>query len=107
MAVIFEAFELARRLACPLRNCGRRSRPAPDSLTLREIEQVRFTWHVKDTANAYSMAEPVDMPLPLTEASRQAMLEITSPALRPAPAGRRPRRRPGRRMTRRAAEESH
>jgi 3-hydroxyisobutyrate dehydrogenase-like beta-hydroxyacid dehydrogenase len=78
IAVIFEAFELARRLGVPAPKLREALKTGPtDSRTMREIEQMRFTWHVKDIANAYAMAEPLDMPLPLTEASRRAMLEIT------------------------------
>ena len=78
IAVIFEAFELARRLGVPAPKLREALKTGPtDSRTLREIEQMRFTWHVKDIANAYAMAEPLNMPLPLTEASRQAMLSIT------------------------------
>jgi hypothetical protein len=40
---------------------------------------MRFTWHAKDLANAFAMAEPVGLDLPMAETSRQAMLEINVP----------------------------
>lgn len=50
-----------------------------DSRTLRELEQMRFTWHKKDLANAFAMAQTVDPPieLPVAATAREAMLEIT------------------------------
>lgn len=80
IAVIYEAFELARRLGVSVPKLREALKTGPtDSRTLREIEDMRFTWHAKDLANAFTMAEPVDMPLPVAEVSRQAMLEITVP----------------------------
>lgn len=78
IAIIFEAFELARRLGVSPPKLREALKTGPtDSRTLREIEEMRFTWHAKDLANAFSMAAPVDLPLPMAETSRQAMLEIT------------------------------
>jgi len=78
IAVIYEAFELARRLDVSVPKLREALKTGPtDSRTLREIEEMRFTWHAKDLANAFTMATPVDMSLPLAETSRQAMLEIT------------------------------
>ena len=50
-----------------------------DSRTLRELELMRFTWHKKDLANAFAMAQTVDPPieLPVAATAREAMLEIT------------------------------
>ncbi len=50
-----------------------------DSRTLREIEQMRFTWHKKDLANAFAMAQTVEPPieLPVAATAREAMLSIT------------------------------
>ena len=80
IAVIYEAFELARRLGVSVPKLREALKTGPtDSRTLREIEDMRFTWHAKDLANAFTMAEPVNMPLPVAEVSRQAMLEITVP----------------------------
>lgn len=78
IAVISEAFEFARaygvsgpRLRAALETSSTNSR------TLREIEEMRFTWHAKDLANALSMASPKDVSLPMSEASQRAMLDIT------------------------------
>ncbi len=50
-----------------------------DSRTLRELEQMRFTWHKKDLANAFAMAQTVEPPiaLPVAATAREAMLSIT------------------------------
>jgi 3-hydroxyisobutyrate dehydrogenase-like beta-hydroxyacid dehydrogenase len=50
-----------------------------DSRTLRELEQMRFTWHKKDLANAFAMAQTVEPPieLPVAATARGAMLSIT------------------------------
>lgn len=80
ISVIVEAFELARRLGVSVPKLRAALKTGPtDSRTLRELEDMRFTWHAKDLANAVAMAEPVSMPLPVAETSRQAMLEITVP----------------------------
>ncbi|MEX2291629.1 MAG: NAD(P)-dependent oxidoreductase [Mycobacteriales bacterium] len=80
ISVIVEAFELARRLGVSVPKLRAALETGPtDSRTLRELEDMRFTWHAKDLANASAMAEPVSMPLPVAEISRQAMLEITVP----------------------------
>jgi 3-hydroxyisobutyrate dehydrogenase-like beta-hydroxyacid dehydrogenase len=80
IAVIYEAFELARRLGVAPPKLREALKTGPtDSRTLREIEDMRFTWHAKDLANAFAMAEPVGLDLPVAETSRQAMLEINVP----------------------------
>jgi 3-hydroxyisobutyrate dehydrogenase-like beta-hydroxyacid dehydrogenase len=50
-----------------------------DSRTLRELELMRFTWHKKDLANAFAMAQTVQPPieLPVAATAREAMLSIT------------------------------
>jgi 3-hydroxyisobutyrate dehydrogenase-like beta-hydroxyacid dehydrogenase len=53
-----------------------------DSRTLRELDQMRLTWHVKDLANAQRMAADVGMSLPIAEAARLAMLDTTVDGLR-------------------------
>jgi 3-hydroxyisobutyrate dehydrogenase-like beta-hydroxyacid dehydrogenase len=80
IAIIYEAFELARRLGVSTVKLREALKTGPtDSRTLREIEDMRFTWHAKDLANAFAMAEPVGLDLPMAETSRQAMLEINVP----------------------------
>ena len=44
-----------------------------------ELEQMRFTWHAKDLANAEVMAEAVGLPLPVAATSKTAMTAITVP----------------------------
>jgi 3-hydroxyisobutyrate dehydrogenase-like beta-hydroxyacid dehydrogenase len=48
-----------------------------DSRTLREIEQMRFTWYVKDIEIAQDLARGVGMPLPQATLSRELMDGIT------------------------------
>lgn len=48
-----------------------------DSRTLRELEQMRLTWHVKDLANEDALAQAVRVPLPVAQAVRGAMLETS------------------------------
>ena len=92
IAIIVEAFELARRLGVSVPKLREALKTGPtDSRTLRELEDMRFTWHAKDLANAFTMAAPVDMPLPMAETSRQAMLEITVPRVARLLAGEDPR----------------
>ena len=44
-----------------------------DSRTLRELEQMRFTWWAKDIDNAHRMAEQVGMHLRVAPVSRAVM----------------------------------
>ena len=44
-----------------------------DSRTLRELEQMRFTWWAKDIDNAHQMAERVGMHLRVAPVSRAVM----------------------------------
>jgi 3-hydroxyisobutyrate dehydrogenase-like beta-hydroxyacid dehydrogenase len=48
-----------------------------DSRALHEIEQMRFTWHAKDMANAEVMAADVGMSLPLAAVARDLMVDTT------------------------------
>jgi 3-hydroxyisobutyrate dehydrogenase-like beta-hydroxyacid dehydrogenase len=48
-----------------------------DSRALREIEQMRFTWHAKDMANAEAMAADVGISLPLAAVARDLMVDTT------------------------------
>ena len=71
---------LERRLGVPAPKLREALKTGPtDSRTLREIEQMRFTWHKKDLANAFAMAQTVDPPieLPVAATAREAMLSIT------------------------------
>jgi 3-hydroxyisobutyrate dehydrogenase-like beta-hydroxyacid dehydrogenase len=53
-----------------------------DSRTLRELEQMRFTWWAKDIENAYRMAEQVGMPLRVAPVSREVMATTPLAAVR-------------------------
>lgn len=48
-----------------------------DSRALHEIEQMRFTWHAKDMANAEAMAAEVGVSLPLAAVARDLMVDTT------------------------------
>lgn len=47
-----------------------------DSRTLRELEDMNFTWYEKDTDNAVAMAAAVGRELPFTEVVRRFMRDI-------------------------------
>ena len=48
-----------------------------DSRTLRELEQMRLTWHAKDLANTADLAERVGMDIPVAETAREVMAGTT------------------------------
>ena len=78
ISAITEALELGRRYGLDVPTLRRALTSGPtDSRTLRELEQMRFTWHAKDLANAASMAAAVDLPLPVAETSREVMKTVT------------------------------
>jgi len=76
ISAIREALSLAAAygLSVPAVRSALQAGPT-DSRTLRELELMRLTWHVKDLSNAQRMAAEVGMTLPIAEASRLAMLE--------------------------------
>jgi 3-hydroxyisobutyrate dehydrogenase-like beta-hydroxyacid dehydrogenase len=78
ISAITEALELGRRygLDVPTLRAALMSGPT-DSRTLRELEQMRFTWHAKDLANAAAMAEAVELPLPVADTAREVMKSVT------------------------------
>jgi len=47
------------------------------SRTLQEMQLMKLTWHAKDLANAFRMAETVEQPLPVAHVVQQAMQDIT------------------------------
>lgn len=78
IAAITEALELARRAGVDVPTLRRALMDGPtDSRTLRELEQMRLTWHVKDLANTAVLAEHVGMDIPVAETARQVMLRTT------------------------------
>ena len=52
-----------------------------DSRTLRELEEMRFTWYEKDIDNAVKMAATVDRELVLSPFVRRLMRDIDVPAM--------------------------
>ena len=48
-----------------------------DSRTLRELEQMRLTWHAKDLANTADLADRVGMDIPVAETARRVMAATT------------------------------
>ncbi len=78
IAAITEALGLARRagLSVPLLRQALMDGPT-DSRTLRELEQMRLTWHVKDLANTADLADRLGMDVPVAETARQVMLRTT------------------------------
>lgn len=82
ICAITEALELGRRYGLDVPTLRRALFDGPtDSRTLREMEQMRFTWYVKDLANAQTMAAAVDLPLPVATTSRAVMDTVTVPAV--------------------------
>lgn len=78
ISAITEALELGRRYGLDVPTLRRALMDGPtDSRTLREMEQMRFTWHAKDLANAENMAARVDLPLPVAETAREVMKRTT------------------------------
>jgi 3-hydroxyisobutyrate dehydrogenase-like beta-hydroxyacid dehydrogenase len=53
-----------------------------DSRTLRELEQMRFTWYAKDIDTAQEMAADVGVELPVAVLSRRLMPAITPDTIR-------------------------
>lgn len=78
ISVLAEALELGRRwgVSVPAMRHALMDGPT-DSRTLRELEQMRLTWHAKDLANAMTMAEAVDWTLPIGRTSQEVMISIT------------------------------
>jgi hypothetical protein len=52
-----------------------------DSRTLRELEDMRFTWYEKDIDNAVKMAATVDRELVLSPFVQRLMRDITVPRM--------------------------
>ncbi len=80
ISAIHEALSFGRRLGVAPSKLREALKDGPtDSRTLREIELMRFTWHKKDLANAFAMAQTVEPPieLPVAATAREAMLSIT------------------------------
>jgi 3-hydroxyisobutyrate dehydrogenase len=80
ISAVTEALRFGQRLGVAPSKLREALKDGPtDSRTLREIEQMRFTWHKKDLANAFAMAQAVDPPieLPVAATAREAMLSIT------------------------------
>ena len=78
ICAITEALELGRRYGLDVPTLRRALQDGPtDSRTLREMERMRFTWYVKDLANAQAMAAQVDLPLPVATTSRSVMEGVT------------------------------
>ena len=78
IAAISEALELARRGGVSVPVLRRALMDGPtDSRTLRELEQMRLTWHVKDLANTADLAARVGLEVPVAETAREVMLRTT------------------------------
>jgi 3-hydroxyisobutyrate dehydrogenase-like beta-hydroxyacid dehydrogenase len=78
ISAITEALELGRRYGLDVPTLRRALMSGPtDSRTLREMEQMRFTWHAKDLSNAAAMAAAVDLPLPVADTARQVMTTVS------------------------------
>ena len=78
ISAITEALELARRggVSVPVLRAALQDGPT-DSRTLRELEEMRLTWHAKDLANTADLAERVGMDIPVAETARQVMAGTT------------------------------
>ncbi len=78
ISAITEALELGRRYGLDVPTLRRALMDGPtDSRTLRELEQMRFTWHAKDLANAAEMAARVGLDLPVAATAREVMTRVT------------------------------
>ena len=80
IAAIVESLELGRRYGLDVPTLRKALLDGPTaSRTLAELEQMRFTWHAKDLANAEVMADAVGLPLPVAATSKTAMTAISVP----------------------------
>lgn len=78
ICAITEALELARRSGVSVPVLRRALMDGPtDSRTLRELEQMRLTWHAKDLANTAALACRVDLEIPVADTAREVMRAIT------------------------------
>ncbi len=78
ISAITEALELGRRYGLDVSTLRHALMDGPtDSRTLRELEQMRFTWHAKDLANAEAMAARVGLDLPVAATAREVMTRVT------------------------------
>jgi len=76
ICAITEALELGRRQGVDVPTLRAALMDGPtDSRTLRELEEMRLTWHAKDLANAAVLAAEVSMALPVAEVSGDVMLQ--------------------------------
>jgi 3-hydroxyisobutyrate dehydrogenase-like beta-hydroxyacid dehydrogenase len=78
ICAITEALELARRAGVDVGRLRRALMDGPtDSRTLRELDQMRLTWHAKDLANTAALAREVGLDVPVARTARQIMEGIT------------------------------
>ncbi|NEK85958.1 NAD(P)-dependent oxidoreductase [Blastococcus saxobsidens] len=78
ISAITEALELARRGGVPVPAMRAALQDGPtDSRTLRELEQMRLTWHAKDLANTADLAERVGLDIPMASTAREVMARTT------------------------------
>jgi 3-hydroxyisobutyrate dehydrogenase len=78
IVAIDESLRLAERLGVdPARLRAALEEGPTDSRTLREMEQMRFTWYVKDIEIAQELAGGVGMELPVATVSRRLMDSIS------------------------------
>jgi 3-hydroxyisobutyrate dehydrogenase-like beta-hydroxyacid dehydrogenase len=91
ISAITEALELGRRYGLDVPTLRRALMDGgTDSRTLREMEQMRLTWHAKDLANAEAMAAKVDLRLPVAETVREVMKRTTVEGVATLLSGRQP-----------------
>jgi len=78
ICAITEALELARRygVSVPVLRQALLDGPA-SSRSLRELDQMRLTWHAKDLANIAAMADAVQLEIPVAGTAREVMCGIT------------------------------
>ncbi|SCL28735.1 2-hydroxy-3-oxopropionate reductase [Micromonospora rhizosphaerae] len=77
ICAITEALELARRFGVSVPVLRRALMDGPtDSRTLRELDQMRLTWHAKDLANTAAMAHRVHLDVPVADTAREVMRGI-------------------------------
>ncbi|MDT5027502.1 MAG: 2-hydroxy-3-oxopropionate reductase [Micromonosporaceae bacterium] len=77
ICAITEALELARRAGVDVSLLRRALMDGPtDSRTLRELDQMRLTWHAKDLANTTALAHDVHLDIPVADTARRVMQGI-------------------------------
>lgn len=83
IVAIDESLRMAEGLGVDAATLRRALQEGPtDSRTMRELEEMRFTWYIKDIEIAQELAGEIGRSLPVATLSRQLMDDITVASMR-------------------------